>query len=219
MDEQLKPEQPKKTAPKKRKRPSRAKSAAPRRESIASLEQLSPQALKELQAQLAAKNREMFPELAGVAVYSDQNIAERQAKFEAQTAGAHVISDEWYGQLETGSPFEDRARPYQHDNPDKEFRYISMRESVQQKRGMRGYVPIRDRETGKDVDVAGQKLCWIPKDVYEDRQRKKMEMVLDQIQGGEDKFREVEESAKSELGSEFSAVKSDDGAYYGSVRQ
>lgn len=214
-----KPPIPKRTQPKKRTRPSRAKkTTAPKRESIASLEQLSPQALAELRAQLAAQNLAMFPEAAGVQVYSDESLQQRQAKFEEQSAGTHVIRDEWQGQLETGRPFDDIASPFQRDNPDKHFRYLSTRDAIQKTRGKRGYTEVKDKD-GKTVSCAGMPLCWIPKEVQVQREAKRLEVTRDEIQRGEDLHEQAQEDAKSELGSSFSQVKSEDGAYYGNLRQ
>jgi hypothetical protein len=207
-----------------RKRPSRAKTktpTAPKREPMIdfNVDQLSPEQLRALQEKLRLQNEAMFGEKAGVSVYSEEVTRARQAKFEEKTSGIHVISDEWHGQLETGNPFDDTAQPFKEANPDKHFRYLSVRESVAKTRGKRGYQEIRD-ENGKAVDCAGMRLCWIPKEVHQQRERKKLAAATSALTNSMQTLQEAGDRASVESGGAISAIrdKSHDSAFDGAQR-
>lgn len=107
-----------------------------------------------------------------------------------------VIQDEWYGQLESGDPFEDAAKPYKDANPDKHFRYLGAR--TMGRHGTRGYVPVR-RADGKSVTVSGMVLAQIPKPIRDERvKRLEVEnrevMIERQQQAQEDLTRAVVDS-------------------------
>lgn len=102
---------------------------------------------------------------------------------------AFVIQDEWHGQLETGRPFDDCARPFQASNPDKEFRFLSNRDSVIKSRGRRGYQDVKGAD-GKTVGVAGMSLGWIPKDEADRRRKSKLDAATNMLETKEAQFKE-----------------------------
>src|ERR1044072_6838417 len=127
--------------------------------------------------------------------YSPEEIAERQAQFEERGPMVEVISDEWYGQISEGDPFQETAAPFIAGNKDKEFRFISP--AAMQKRGRRGYQQVYNRK-GEPVEVAGQQLGWIPKEEKIKRDRRKEAAATSALEASKDRMREDSERAQVE---------------------
>lgn len=105
--------------------------------------------------------------------YSVAKIQQKQAEFERDGPVALVISDEWYGKLERGSPFEEAAQPYRDANPDKEFRWMSPR--LLAKLGWRGWQAVEPT-----VECSGMVLGWMPQYVAGHRRKANEELVARQ---------------------------------------
>jgi hypothetical protein len=101
---------------------------------------------------------------------TSEGIAERNASTLMPTPGLKLISDEWYGQIEMGNPFQETGKPYADANPDKHFRFLG--DSMTKGRGKRGYQVFNDPQTGKPVVVAGMTLAFIPMAVKEEKDRR-----------------------------------------------
>ena len=168
---------------------------------------------------IQASNPDPMNILTGVSAYDPDAINQKQAKFEAQSSGAsvYVIHDEWDGQLQTGKPFDDAAAPYQKDNPDKEFRFLSERDSVVKARGRRGYSLVKDPK-GEVVRVGGMPLGWIPKEEAQRRQAAKLQLaegMLDKVKG---EYAEAEAKAARDAGISYVPAKLEDEVYQGANR-
>lgn len=180
-----------------------------------------PTRKKPVRARRAAPKREPIVEIPNIqasdplpSVYSPENIEARQKAFEEKTSGAHVITDEWYGQIETANPFDTTAKPFQDDNPDKHFRYLSKRDAVVQRRGKRDYKEVRDKQ-GRAVEVAGMPLAWIPRHVHEARVRKNIEAAEYALESSKERFEEAQRVASFESGGAIRAMKNQDEAFDG----
>jgi hypothetical protein len=114
-----------------------------------------------------APNPDPLGVLSDLHVYSTENLEARQQAFEDSGAAAFVIKDEWHGRIQESNPFEEVAAPYVKANPHLHFRFIS--EAHSKRRTTRGYVPVKDKDTGAEVIVGRQKLSYIPQEVHEIR--------------------------------------------------
>lgn len=148
------------------------------------------------------------------AAASEEETARKQAEFEASGPIVEVITDEWYGQIEEGNPFNDAAEPFIKGNPDKHFRFLSALQTS--KRGKRGYQEVR--KNGKGVEVQGQKLAFIPEEVHEQRRRKVVREAMDQLQTSRETYREQEQKAVRDSGGSIGVFSEADEVYEGNRR-
>lgn len=95
-----------------------------------------------------------------------------------EEANLFVLSDEWHGQLEAGDPFYEAAEPYIKANPGLVFRYLG--NTTVKRHGRRGYEPVIDKRTGKQVEVSGMVLAKIPRHIKEERERRIASLTDDQ---------------------------------------
>ena len=146
--------------------------------------------------------------------YSEEETARKQAEFEARGPVVEVITDEWYGQLEEGNPFDETARPFVEGNPDKHFRFLSPLQMS--KRGKRGYQEVR--KSGEVVKCAGLPLAFIPREVHETRQRKVVSEAMDALDTSRDNYQEQQNRASVESGGAISPLPSEHEVFEGNRR-
>jgi hypothetical protein len=113
------------------------------------------------------------------------------------TDDVKVIEDQWYGEISSGDPFYEAARPYIEANPDKHFRWLS--DPHCQRRTKRGYQDVYDKQ-GRIVECAGQRLGWIPRHEYERRQRAQEARTMSVLKTSRETHQEAERKAARDSG-------------------
>ncbi|MGA9769167.1 MAG: hypothetical protein WBV94_09010 [Blastocatellia bacterium] len=120
--------------------------------------------------------------------YSKETIEEKQAN----AALVGEIVDEWYGQISSGDPFYEAAKPYIDKYPDKYFRWLS--DPHCQRRTDRGYQRVYDAK-GRLVQCARLWLGWIPRWEYERREKERADRATSALAVSKDTYKEAQRRA------------------------
>ena len=159
----------------------------------------------------AANAKAGFDSAAAPAAYQDETLEAKAAN----AARTGVIEDEWYGEISSGDPFYEIARPYIEANPDKHFRWLS--DPHCQRRTKRGYQDVYDK-TGKVVECAGSRLGWIPRHEYERREKARADRATSALKISKETYQEAENKALRDSGGSISMLPHEDERFVGNRR-
>ena len=139
----------------------------------------------------AAFNEQAAPGLTVPVAYTDEGVAARsEGKLQA-TPGVKITKDSWYKTLEAGyNPVQEAIAQYKEPG----YAYRGISEMVCEKRGMRGWEPVYDKN-GKAIMAGDVRLARMPQDEADARNRHFRKIGNESIQGVTEQHAEL--SAKA----------------------